>query len=37
MNLNYRDPASIDIDAFPKDDPDYLFVPHAGEMLFRLR
>ena len=37
MNLNYRDPASIDIDAFPKDDPDYLFVPHAGEMLFRVR
>ena len=37
MNLNYRDPATIDIDAFPKNDPDYLFVPHAGEMLFRLR
>lgn len=37
MNLNYLDPATLDIDAFPKDDPDYLFVPHAGEMLFRLK
>lgn len=37
MNLNYLDPASVDIDAFPKDDPDYLFIPHAGEMLFRLK
>lgn len=37
MNLNYRDPATIDIDAFPKDSAEHLFVPHAGEMLFRLR
>jgi hypothetical protein len=37
MNLNYRDPATIDLEGFPKDDPDYLFVPHAGEMLFRLK
>jgi nickel-dependent lactate racemase len=37
MNLNYLDPASLDIDAFPKDDPHYLFIPHAGEMLFRLK
>ncbi len=37
MNLNYADPATLDIDAFPKNDPDYLFVPHAGEMLFRLK
>lgn len=37
MNLNYLDPATLDIDAFPKDDPDYLFIPHAGEMLFRLK
>ncbi len=37
MNLNYLDPALVDIDAFPKEDPDYLFVPHAGEMLFRLK
>ena len=37
MNLNYLDPASVDIEAFPKDDADYLFIPHAGEMLFRLR
>ncbi len=37
MNLNYLDPALVDIDGFPKDDPDHLFVPHAGEMLFRVR
>ena len=37
MNLNYLDPATLDIDAFPKDDPDYLFIPHAGEMLFRVK
>lgn len=37
MNLNYLDPATLDIDAFPKDDPDYLFIPHAGEMLFRIK
>lgn len=37
MNLNYLDPALVDIDGFPTDDPDYLFVPHAGEMLFRLK
>lgn len=37
MNLNYADPATLDIDGFPKDDPDYLFIPHAGEMLFRIK
>lgn len=37
MNLNYADPATLDIDGFPKDDDDYLFIPHAGEMLFRVK
>lgn len=36
VNLGYRDPASIDPDAFAAD-PDTLVVPRAGEMLFRLR
>lgn len=37
MNLNYLDPKTLDIDAFPKNDPEYLFIPHAGEMLFRVK
>jgi nickel-dependent lactate racemase len=35
-NLDYLDPASVDIAAFAAD-PDTLVVPRAGEMLFRLR
>lgn len=35
-NLGYRNPASVDIDAFAAD-PDTLVVPRAGEVLFRLR
>jgi hypothetical protein len=36
VNLNYRDPASIDIAAFQAD-PDTFVEPHAGEVLYRLR
>jgi nickel-dependent lactate racemase len=36
VNLNYLDPASVDIAAFEAD-PDTLVVPHAGEVLHRLR
>jgi hypothetical protein len=35
-NLNYRDPATVDVAAFAAD-PDTLVVPKAGEVLFRLR
>jgi nickel-dependent lactate racemase len=35
-NLNYRDPATVDLAAFAAD-PDTLVVPQAGEVLFRLR
>lgn len=35
VNLGYRDPASIDVDAW-REDPDTLVVPHAGERLYRL-
>jgi hypothetical protein len=35
-NLDYLDPASIDIAAWTAD-PDTLVVPDAGEVLFRLR
>jgi nickel-dependent lactate racemase len=35
-NLNYRDPATIDLEAFEAD-PDTFVVPQAGEVLFRLR
>jgi nickel-dependent lactate racemase len=35
-NLDYLDPASVDVDAFAAD-PGTLVVPHAGEVLFRLR
>jgi nickel-dependent lactate racemase len=36
VNLNYLDPASIDLAAY-ETDPDTLVVPDAGEVLFRLR
>src|SRR5215218_2164442 len=36
VNLNYLDPASVDIGAFEAD-PDTLVEPHAGEVLYRLR
>jgi nickel-dependent lactate racemase len=36
VDLNYLDPASVDIGAFEAD-PDTLVVPHAGEVLHRLR
>ena len=36
VNLNYRDPASIDIAEFDAD-PDTFVEPHAGEVLYRLR
>ena len=35
-NLNYRDPATVDLAAFEAD-PDTFVVPQAGEVLFRLR
>jgi len=38
LNLGYRDPASIDINAWmEKSDPDVLVVPKAGEYLYRLK
>jgi nickel-dependent lactate racemase len=36
VNLDYLDPASVDVAAFEAD-PDTLVVPHAGEVLHRLR
>jgi nickel-dependent lactate racemase len=36
INLDYLDPASVDITAW-SDDPDTLVVPDAGEDLYRLR
>jgi nickel-dependent lactate racemase len=36
VNLDYLDPASVDVAAF-ESDPDTLVVPHAGEVLHRLR
>jgi nickel-dependent lactate racemase len=36
VNLDYLDPASVDLDAFAAD-PETLVVPQAGEVLFRLR
>ncbi|MGV0836342.1 lactate racemase domain-containing protein [Mycolicibacterium thermoresistibile] len=36
VNLDYLDPAGIDVDAWAAD-PDTLVVPNAGENLFRLR
>ena len=35
VNLNYRDPATIDIAAYAAD-PDTFVEPHAGEVLYRL-
>lgn len=35
INLGYRDPATVAPDAFARDG--WLVVPHAGEMLYRLR
>ena len=35
-NLNYRDPATVDLAALEAD-PDTFVVPQAGEVLFRLR
>ncbi|POX40043.1 hypothetical protein C3486_15425 [Streptomyces sp. Ru73] len=36
-NLNHLDPAAIDPGTFAAGDPDTLVVPHAGEILHRLR
>ncbi len=36
INLGYRDPASIDVEAWAAD-PETLVVPNAGEDLYRLR
>jgi nickel-dependent lactate racemase len=36
INLSYRDPASIDVEAW-RADPDTLVVPNAGEDLYRIR
>ena len=36
VNLNYRDPATVDIAAYEAD-PDTFVEPHAGEVLYRLR
>jgi nickel-dependent lactate racemase len=35
-NLNYRDPATVDLASFEAD-PDTFVVPQAGEVLYRLR
>jgi len=38
VNMGYRDPASIDIaDWEGKEDEGKLYVPKAGEMLYRLK
>ncbi len=36
VNLNYLDPATVDLAAFEAD-PDTFVEPHAGEVLYRLR
>ncbi|MEZ0491439.1 lactate racemase domain-containing protein [Kineococcus sp. TBRC 1896] len=36
VNLQYLDPATIDVDAWSQD-PDTFVEPHAGEVLYRLR
>ena len=36
VNLNYLDPAQVDIAAYQAD-PDTFVEPHAGEVLYRLR
>jgi len=35
VNLNYLDPAAVDIAAYEAD-PDTFVEPHAGEVLYRL-
>ena len=35
VNLDYLDPATVDLDAYEAD-PDTFVVPHAGEVLYRL-
>ncbi|GAB3274635.1 lactate racemase domain-containing protein [Kineosporia babensis] len=35
VNLNYLDPSTVDLDTY-RNDPDTLFEPHAGEVLYRL-
>jgi nickel-dependent lactate racemase len=35
VNLSYRDPATVDLDALAAD-PDTLVIPKAGELLYRL-
>jgi len=38
LNLNYRDPATIDpADFANREEEGILLVPHAGEMLYRLK
>jgi nickel-dependent lactate racemase len=38
INLGYRDPASIDVKSFAgREDEGILYVPHAGEILYRLK
>lgn len=36
VNLGYREPDTVDLDAYAAD-PDTLYVPDAGEVLYRLR
>jgi hypothetical protein len=36
VNLTYLDPATVDLAAYEAD-PDTFVVPHAGEVLHRLR
>jgi len=36
VNLNYLDPAQVDVAVFEAD-PDTFVEPHAGEVLYRLR
>jgi len=38
LNLGYMDPAKIDLDSFKgREDEGVLFVPRAGETLYRVR
>ena len=38
MNLKYQDPATIDLDEWrDRENEGILFVPNAGETLYRLR
>jgi hypothetical protein len=36
INLGYLDPASVNIDEW-REHEDWLVVPHAGEMLYRVK